>query len=247
MTSCETERKYIDELGTDFGRMLHDVEEEWAYVLYRYQEFMVLFGKDKRWVKLLNALSPSFTHELQVEMSNALILGLCRLTDSSSRSVSVCHLPRLICDNPDLRIEVECHVSRAQKHACAARERRNKWIAHRDKERSDPRVTFGDIKAGLDAVHAAVNAVTMGYWKHHISNEVISRQMPAMSFMVCLESLVEGVIYIESRIEPRGESGSLDDEVSSAFLRRIGGDPSKDLVKIQRLRMAAKTIKEGLD
>lgn len=196
---------------------------------------------------MLNALSPGFTHELQVEMSNALILGLCRLTDLNSLSVSVCHLPGFICDNPDLRKEVECHVSREQKHACAARERRNKWLAHRDKERSDPTVTFEDIKAGLDAVHAAVNAVTMGYWKRYLRNEVISRQMPTASFMVCLESLVEGVMYIESRIDPGGESGPLDDEVSSAFLRRIGGDPSKDLVKIQKLRMAAKTIKEGLD
>lgn len=48
MTSSETKRKYIDELGTEFGQMLHDVEEEWAYVLYRYQELMVLFGTHKR-------------------------------------------------------------------------------------------------------------------------------------------------------------------------------------------------------
>lgn len=247
MTLVETKRKYIDELGNDFGQMLHDVDEEWAYVLYRYQELMVLFGKDKRRVELLNALSPGFAYELQVGMSNALILGLCRLTDLDPRSVSVCHLPGFICDNTDLRKNVECHVLRARKHARAARERRNKWIAHRDKVRSDPTVTYGDIKAGLDAVHAAVNAVTMGYWKHYISNEVISRQMPTASFMVCLESLVEGVMYVESRIDPKGESGPLDDEVSSAFLRRIGGDPSEDRIKIQRLRMAAKKIKKGLD
>ena len=174
MTSYGTRRKYIDELGTDFGQMLHDVEEEWGYVLYRYQELMVLFGKDKRRVELLNALSPGFTHELQAEMSNALILGLCRLTDSNPRSVSVCHLPGFICDNPDLRKEDARHVSRAGKYARAARERRNKWLAHRDKERSDPTVTFGDIKAGLDAVHAAANAVTMGYWKHCIRNRSLA-------------------------------------------------------------------------
>ncbi len=241
--------KYIDELGTDFGQMLHDVEEEWAYVLHRYQEFMVLFGKDEGRVALLNALSPAFTHELQVEMSNALILGLCRLTDLDPRkvSVSVCHLPGFIRDNTDLRDEVECHVLGARMHACKARIRRNKWIAHRDKVRPDPTVTYGDIKAGLDAVHAALNAVTMGYWKHSVVNEVISRQMPTERFANCLESLVEGVMYIESRIDPKGESGPLDDEVSRAFLRMIGGDPSEDLLKIQRLRMAAKTIKEGLD
>ena len=249
MTSDKTKQKYIDKLGPDFGEMLHDVEEEWSYVLLRYQEFMDLFGKGEKRVAFLNALSPAFALDLQVELSNALILGLCRLTDKDIRnqSVSVCHLPGFIRDNTVLKAEVTCHVARAQTYAEAARVRRNKWIAHRDKVRPDPAVTYEDIKAGLDAVYAALNAMAMGYWKHFIANEVISRQMPTVRFVACLESLVEGVIYIESRIDPKGESEPFDDEVSRAFLRRIGGDPSADLVILQRLRMAAKTIKEGLD
>ena len=78
-------------------------------------------------------------------------------------------------------------------------------------------------------------------------NEVISRQMPTTRFMMRLESLVEGILYIESRIDPKGESKPLDDKTSQAFLRRIGGDPTVDIVKIQRLRMAAKIIKKRLD
>ena len=137
-------------------------------------------------------------------------------------------------------------MARAQTYAEAARVLRNKWIAHRDRVRPDPTVTYEDIKAGLDAVHAALNAVTMYYWKHFILNEVTSLQMPTARFVACLESLVEGVMYIESRIDPKGESEPFDDEVSRAFLRWIGGDPSTDRVKLQRLRMAAKTIKAGL-
>ena len=246
MSSDNIKQKYIEELGCVFGKMLHDVEEEWSYVLHRYQEFMELFGKDERRVALLNALSPGFTHILQVELSDALILGLCRLTDRDTRSVSVCHLPRFICDNSDLKDDVERHVSRARKHARAATLRRNKWIAHRDQERPDTTVTYGDIKDGLDAVHAALNAVTMGYWKQALVNRVDSRQMPAATFMVCLEQLVEGVMYIESRIDPEGESGPLDNKVSEAFLRKIGGGPSEDRVPIERLRLAAKTIKDGM-
>ena len=248
MASDNTKKKYIDKLGKEGGTMLHSVEDEWGYVLLRYQEFMVLFGEDAKRVAMLNALSPGFTLDLQVELSNALILGLCRLTDKDRRSVSVCHLPRFIRDNTDLKDEVEQHVARAQTYAEAARVRRDKWIAHRDKVRDEQPVMYRDIKAGLDAVHAALNAVTMGYWEHCIVNEVISRQMPTARFLACLESLVIGVMYIESRIDPKGESEPFDDEVSRAFLRRIGGDPSEeDLFKINRLRMAAKTLKEGLD
>ena len=247
MTSDKTKQKYIDELGYDFGEMLHKVEDEWSYVLLRYQEFMDLFGKGEKRVALLNALSPVFALDLQVELSNALILGLCRLTDKDRRSVSVCHLPRFIRDNTVLKAEVSCHVARARTYAEAARVRRNKWIAHRDKVRPDPTVTYADIKAGLDAVHGALNAVTMGYWGQFLVNKVTSLQMPAARFVACLESLVEGVMYIESRIDPKGESEPFDDEVSRAFLRRIGGDPSADLVRLQRIRAAAKTIKEGLN
>ncbi len=244
----DTKQKYIDALGPDFGGMLHKVEDEWLCVLRRYQEIMDLFGKGEKRVALLYALSPAFALDLQVELSNALILGLCRLTDNDRRSVSVCQLPKFIRDKTDLKAEVSCHVAKAQTYAEAARVRRNKWIAHTDRKRPDtpPPVLYKEIKAGLDAVHAALDAVAMDYMNHSIPNKDTSLQMRKARFAECLESLVEGVMYIESRIDPTGESEPFDDEVSRAFLRRIGGDPSADLGKLQRLRSAAKTIKEGL-
>jgi len=243
----DTKQKYIDKLGPKFGQMFHDVKEEWGYILYRYQEFMVLFGESEKRLALLNALSPGFTHGLQIDMSEALILGLCRLTDTDNRSVSVCHLPKFIRDKPNLKDEVECHVLRARSHACTARIRRNKWIAHRDKARTKTTVTYKDIKDGLDTVHAALNAITMDYCNQALMNEVISQKMSTARFIGSLESLIEGAMYIESCIDPDGESDPLNEKVSEAFVRKIGGDPSKDQVKIQDLRMVAQTIKRELD
>ena len=249
MTSNDIKQKYIDKLGPKFGEMLHAVEDEWSYALDRYLELMTLFGKDKKRVALLNALGPAFVHDIQVVLSNDLILGLTRLTDTDKRSVSACHLPELIRDNPKLKKEVQGHVSDAQEYARTARERRNVRIAHRDRdrERLDGPVTYKDIKDGLDSVHAALQAVQMGYWNAALPNEVISRQMRTAGFAVLLESLVESVLYIESRIDPTGEAKLSDDRVAEAFLNRIRGDSGKDRVKIRRLRMAAKTIKERLD
>jgi len=243
----DTKQKYIDKLGPKFGQMLHDVEQEWGDTLYRYQEFMVLFGKSEKRVALLNALSPEFTCGLQSDMSNALILGLCRLTDTDNRSVSVCHLPKFIRDKPNLKDEVECHVLRARSYECTARIRRNQWIAHRDKVRTATTVTYQEIKEGLDAVYEVLNAITMGYWKQALVNKVESEERPAARFIGHLESLIEGAMYIESCIDPDGESDPLNEKVSEAFVRKIGGDPSKDQVKIQDLRMVAQTIKRELD
>ena len=227
--------------------MLNGVEEDRVYVLHRYQEFMVLFGENERRAALLNALGSAFVHSLQVELSSALILGLCRLTDKCKDSVSVCHLPGFICGRPHFKKQVQEHVSKENKHAQAAKIQRDKWIAHRDKVRPDTTVRYRDIKAELNAVRGAVNAVTMGHCETCIPKEVINRQMSTARYAVCIGSLVEGVLYIESRIDPTGETGPFDDKVAVAFLNTIGGDPSKDRDKTWSLRMTAKTIKEGLD
>ena len=244
--SNEIRQQYIDKLGAKFGTMLADIHEEWALALDRYQELMDLFGTSKERVALLNALGSAFFGDLQEVLSNDLILRLTRLTDTGSRSVSVHHLPKLLRKKPDLQEQVAEHVSQAKEHVKSARNRRNHRIAHRDRTQPVRPVNYKDLKAGLDSVYAALNAVEMGIWKNHLQNEVIS-ELRTAEFAVRLESLVKGVLYIESRIDPTGETEPFDDDVTKAFLAKIGGDPQRDQVAIQSLRIAARHIKKRLD
>lgn len=244
--SDETRRKYVDQLGPEFGEMLHALHEEWTMALDRYQELMELFGKDEKRVAMLNALGAPFVCDLQEVLSNDLILRLTRLTDTDTRSVSVHHLPRLLREKPHLKEQVEEHVSQAKRHAKSARDRRNHRIAHRDKSQPARPVTYGDLKAGLDSVHAILNVVEMGFWNNYLVNEV-SNEMRSGRFVGLLESLVEAVLFIESRIDPTGEMEPLDREAAIAFLAKIGGNPDKDLAAIWDLRMTARTIRDRLD
>ena len=243
--SDKNKQKYIDKLGPEIGEMFDAIHEEWTMARDRHQELMEMFGKDEKRVAMLNALGAAFVHDLQEVLSNDLILRLTRLTDTGKHSVSVHHLPRFLRKHPHLQKEVEKHVSQAKKHAKSARDRRNHRIAHRDRWQPGRPVRYGDLKAGLDSVHAALNVVEMGFWKNHLMNEV-SNEMRTAQFVGCLESLVEAVLFIESKIDPTGESEPLNLDVAKAFLAKIGGDADEDLGAIWNLRMTARMIRERL-
>lgn len=243
--SDKSRQRYIDKLGPEFGKLLDAIREEWTMALDRYQELMELFGKDEKRVALLNALGAAFVGDLQEVLSNDLILRLTRLTDTAKRTVSVHHLPRFLRNHPHLQKEVEKHVSQAKRHAKSARDRRNHRIAHRDRWQPGRPVRYGDLKAGLDSVHAGLNAVEMGFWKTDLMNEVIN-EMRTARFVGRLESLVEAVLFIESKIDPTGETRPLDRDVAIAFLAKIGGDADEDLGAIWDLRRTARIIREGL-
>ena len=243
--SDKTRQKYIDKLGPEFGKMLDAIHEEWTMALDRYQELMELFGKDEKRVAMLNALGAAFVGDLQEVLSNDLILRLTRLTDTAKRTVSVHHLPRFLRNHPHLQKEVEKHVSQAKKHAKSAKDRRNHRIAHRDRWQPGRPVRYGDLKAGLDSVHAALNVVEMGFWNAYLANEV-SNEMRTAWFVGLLESLVEAVLFIESKIDPTGETRPFDHDVAIAFLAKIGGDADEDLGTIWNLRRTARIIRKRL-
>ena len=251
VNSDELKQKYIDELGEEFElkeefvSMFAAVEEEWGNVLYLYKEYMELFDDSDK-VTLLNTLGPGIGY-LQVLMGEALILGLCRLTDKYPNSASVLNLPKFICDNPDLKNDVQGHADEASEYAEEARKRRNKWIAHRDINRKANKVTFEEIKNGLDSVYEVLSAISVEYWKEGFGNKIISKNWSPMGTLVTqLDRLVEGMLFIDSFIDPNGETELLDEKINVAFLNRIGVDSitDQDKVKIGRIRLAAKFIRE---
>ena len=178
--SEETRQQYIDEFGRELGEMFCDVNDEWVGALDRYQELMQLFGKSEEQVAMLNAVGGRFFGDIQEVLSNDLILRLTRLTDKNRGTVSVHRLPRLLRKHPQLQKQVEEHAVQATAHAKSARDRRNRHIAHRDRS-PDPaaRVTYGEVKKGLDSVYEALNAVEMALRQSHLCNEVITEMRTA--------------------------------------------------------------------
>ena len=94
-------------------------------------------------------------------------------------------------------------------------------------------------------MHAALNAIEMGFWNSYLENEVIN-EMRTARFVGLLESLIDALLFIESKIDPTGETGPFDHDVAIAFLSKIGGDADEDVGGVWNLRSTARMIRERL-
>ncbi len=198
--------------------MFYDLSDKWVGALDRYQDLMELFGENEEQVAMLNAVSGRFFGDIQEIQSNDLILRLTRLTDKNRPTVSVHRLPRLLRRHPQLPKQVELHAAQATAHEKAARDRSNRCIAHVDRS-PDPaaRVTYREVKKGLDSVYEAPNTVEMALRQSHLCNEVIT-EMRTAKFVGRLECLTKAAPFIESK-----ETSTADVETAKAFVTKIGG------------------------
>ena len=78
----------------------------------------------------------------------------------------------------------------------------------------------------MDSVYEALNAVEMALRQSHLPNEVITEMRTAI-FVGRLESLAKAALFIESKIDPTGETSTTDVKTATAFLIKIGGTRTK--------------------
>ena len=220
-------QEYVDKMGPERGAAFYALYCEWAEGLERYKEFKELFGTKKR-VDLLNILGKGFFWDIQRVLLDDLILRLARLTDPSKGSLSVHRLPRLLNDET-VRTRVMSHIGNAVRAAKAAKDWRNRRIAHRDWSLVvDPNakplamMNLEAAKRVLDSVHAALDATQSHCTGEGFLNDV-SYPPRTRGFVAHLDQLVKSVQYIDSIIDPGGRAALTDLGVSQAFLRRVGG------------------------
>ena len=240
-----------DDTGTEFGAAFYSLQNDWTWGLMRINEFRELFGRAED-VELLNAITGGgLTWDIQSIFWDDLVLRVCRLTDPPSsggkQNLSVTRLPEFCEDKkPALCDEVRRCVDTAVEKAKFARDRRNRLISHTDWARamapSDPLApaTLKQIASALDAVHAVLNAVSRGLLNTGIANRV---DVPprARAFLCYARQLADSVKFIDTLIETDGTTSVTDCAVASAFLRRLGCEPTMARVdNIIELREAAR-------
>ena len=242
--------RYQAKLGREFGTAFHGLYNDWAWALMRVNEFRELFSGAED-VELLNAITGGgFTWDIQYILWDDLLLRVCRLTDppksAGKQNLSITLLPDFCEDKePALRDEVQRRVDTAVEKAEFARDWRNRRISHTDWARamaqSDPlaTATLQQVTIALDAVHAVLNTISMDLLNAGIANSVI-RPPRARAFLCYARQLVDSVKYIDALIDPDGSTDFTDYEVASAFLRKLGCEPTMEQVKnIFELRQAA--------
>ena len=243
--------RYQAQLGREFGTAFYGLYNDWAWAVMRINEFRELFSRSED-VALLNAITGGgFTWDIQYILWDDLLLRICRLTDppksAGKQNLSVTRLPELCKDKePALSDEVQRCVDTAVEKAKFARDWRNRRISHTDwaktMEPSDTLapVSLQQVASVLDSIHAVLNAVSMGLLKTEIANSVVGPPR-ARAFLCYARQLVDSVKFIDGLIDADGITRFTDSDIASAFLRKLGCEPTMEQVnKIIELRQAAR-------
>ena len=207
--------RYRSELGGSLGELYHELENEYYWLQYKWQEYVVLFGSAPSRIDLLNQAAPAFFHHLQDVLWDDLLMHLSRLTDGATgkrgrRNLTFAALPPLL-PRP-LRGEVADLVAKALAAAQFARDWRNRRLAHRDLllalgQPAEPLMpaSRAAIKDALVAQHTVINRVHNHFFHTDIAQEVIEAPMGAEHLLYVLH---EGVTAEAARLE-RLRSGSI--------------------------------------
>ena len=246
-------REHQDKLGEEFGTVYHGLWNDWAWGLLRIQEFRELFSRVTH-VELLNAVTGGgFLWDVQHILWDDLMLRVSRLTDpvrsAGKDNLTVQRLPDF-CEDPGLRDEVKSRVDAAVDAAEFARDSRNRRISHADlsrtlKPNAEPLapVSLRRAAAALDAVHVVLNTISVRLMDAELMNEVAGAPR-ARAFVSYVKQLVEAVQYIDSLIDPGGKVPITDCDAASAFLRRLGYEPTLERAsQIIELREAARRFR----
>ena len=144
---------------------------------------------------------------------------------------------------------MRCFAETAKSKAQFARDWRNQRISHSDLNLAiDPDAkslapaTLTSAQSVLDAVHAALDAISSVLMNSHISNRVTTSEPWATAFCNYSQMLVTAVRYVDSLIEPAGSAPSDGLDVETNFLTKIvGREPTMDeILQIIYLRKAAR-------
>lgn len=216
-TAEEAKIRSIESMGEPLGKLYHALWQEVALLNFKWGEYIVLYGKDKSRIELLNEASPYFFHLMQRIFFEDVILHIARLTDSpltcNKENLSIQSISSLIKD-VDLKDKVKKNVTEALKLSKFCKDWRNRHIAHKDlmlaiKSNVSPLETANKKKID-DAMQSIVNILNIvGF---HFSSSTTIFSLPLMhGAEALLQTLSDGIKFEELR-KNRLENGEYNEE-----------------------------------
>ena len=175
VTDDERRAQYIGAMGQLLGDLYHDLENEAAYLLHKWDEFDVLFNDEEGQLELLNRVAPNFFYRLRQRWYEDAMLHISRLTDPaesggrSQANVTIRRLPQTVVD-PSLRAMVEAAVAAALARCAFARRWRDKRLAHgalefsrRSSLASLPQATKAGVRDAIAAICGPLRIISEHY------------------------------------------------------------------------------------
>jgi hypothetical protein len=172
MTADETRAHYETAMGADLGGVYYLLWQELAALHVHWAEYRAAFGTSAERVALLNKAAPNFVGLSQRGLWHDILLTLCRFTDpwktAGRETLSLNAMPALIADFT-YRTSVLAGIKAIDPKVAFARDWRNRYLAHRDRELALDVTAEPLAPASRAAVQAVVDAITelMGDIERH--------------------------------------------------------------------------------
>jgi hypothetical protein len=184
MDSTPEERKqyFVQLMGEELGSYFNLLDYEVRLLYAKWNEYVVLFGKNKEIVDLLNKAAPLFFYYVQETMFDDTILHIARLTEreelSGQKNLTIQGLKDRVVKG-EIESVVEKLTEEAKDKAGICKKIRNKTLAHRDikwaKKKAHPlnKVSRKQVKKAIDAIAAVLKAI----WSHYKEGSKIEFKM----------------------------------------------------------------------
>jgi len=160
-------------MGEPLGILFHALWQELAWLYWKWNEYLALYGTKPSRIDLINKAAPGFFRVIQDSLWEDTILHLARLTDPPSSggkpNLTIRRLKELINDDATSKAVASLTV-KAIEATEFCRDWRNRRIAHRDlslalSQGAEPlkAASREKVRAALSAVADVLNAVTQHY------------------------------------------------------------------------------------
>jgi hypothetical protein len=183
-------------MGTELGSIYTRLWNDCAWLFWKWDDFVVLYGTSPERLELLNSAAPAFFYQLQGMMWDSILLHICRLTDPAKQFRKENLTLQRLLDFIDvaIRADVERLLASAREKCAFARDWRNRRITHTDlglalKQNAGP-LTSGsrkDVRASLDSIAAVLNRVELHYCGAEVGYHHFQSRLSARALVYILE------------------------------------------------------------
>jgi hypothetical protein len=150
-------------MGPTLGTAFHGLWNDWAWLHVKWREYRSVFVTSEARIAILNTAARGFFGVAEAVLWQDVILQICRFTDPAKtagrETLSLHCLPGLIDDFPQ-RQRVLDLIAVAEQHSEFARDWRNRYIAHRDRQLALSPEAKPLAPASRERAQNAIDAIT---------------------------------------------------------------------------------------
>jgi hypothetical protein len=184
----EVRNEAIAAMGSSLGDIYHSLSDEVSWLHLKWNDFCELFA-GRETVELLNNVAPAYFGELQRQTWEDVFLHLCRLTDpplsAGKENLTIRRLPNLVSDQP-LSVELQTLVNDAVQKTTFARDWRNRRLAHKELNRSQPLAPASrdHVDDALAAIRTVMNRLEWSYLNTTVSYEDVIADLGGVASLI---------------------------------------------------------------